>query len=301
MSQNKQPLLKRMFSWLIAGLISLVLFLALLFLFVRIENVSSPDMEPGLKPGDMVWVRKGSSNIKRGDVLVFKFHPDDSLPKNTFRFIQRCIALPGDSVYILNGYVYVNNKEEQADYSLKYNYHIKSAVLFDSAFMLKYGLHEGGPISEELDYSFSLEKALADSLAKDSLVKLVEKKMEKSDMRDEEIFPHHVTYKWNKYNTDEFYVPKKGDVINLDTTVLCFYRRIIANYESNSLEVRHDSIFINGALSTSYTIQKDYYFVLGDNRDNSIDSRYWGYLPEDAIIGKVSGIILSRKKTDVKK
>jgi signal peptidase I len=84
-------------------------------------------------------------------------------------------------------------------------------------------------------------------------------------------------------------------VVKLDSTTISLYKKIISLYENNKLIVKGNSIYINGILSNSYIIKQDYYFVLGDNRDNAIDSRHWGFLPEKNIKGKVSFTIRSKK------
>jgi len=103
---------------------------------------------------------------------------------------------------------------------------------------------------------------------------------------DYNIFPHDARYPWNRDNFGPVIVPRKGDTIRLTLLNLCIYQRVIEVYEKKHLEVRQDQILIDGVSATSYTFEQDYYFVLGENLHHSRDSRHWGFLPEDHIIGK---------------
>jgi signal peptidase I len=94
-------------------------------------------------------------------------------------------------------------------------------------------------------------------------------------------------YPWNADFYGSIYIPKKNDTLKLDTLVLKLYHTLITQYEKNKLKISRDSIFINDTYSDSYIVKKDYYFVLGDNRGNANDSRHWGYLPENFIVGKI--------------
>ena len=110
------------------------------------------------------------------------------------------------------------------------------------------------------------------------------------------IFPFSENYKWTKDNYGPIWIPSAGATIKLDVNNLPLYSRIISSYEKNKLEVKDSVIYINGAPTESYTFKMDYYFMIGDNRHNSLDSRYWGFVPESHIVGTPSVIWFSKNQ-----
>ena len=309
-------------------------FLCVLFLrtfFFEISPVRSPSMEKGLLTGDFMLINKlsygprlprtllslpfvnqryyltwiglpylrlfGSPDVERNDVVVFNYPQENEYPvDHRSYFVKRCVALPGDSFKVEKGMVYVNSQPTDEETQLQYNYHVKSAVLLDSAFIARYQLYEGGRIYDNNDYSFTLTGAMSDTLRSKTFITGIEKNTEKEEMWDEFVFPFNSHYKWNVDHYGPVRIPAKGDTVRLDTLNLCFFERIITIYEGNTLELRNDSVFINSEFSPVYVIRQNYYFMMGDNRHNSQDSRHWGFVPEDHIIGKATRIMYSNDK-----
>lgn len=237
--------------------------------------------------GDALLIRKSMNTYAAGDVVYFEYPAmEDSIPLRTF-FFQRLAGLPGDSVEITDKIVYRNNVRLHDTSTIKHNYFIQTRNKKpQTIFRFYYGLTEGGQVSDEFDYCYSLTQEESERLKKGSVIKSVTMKSEKKDNFDETCFPGNINYKWNMDHYGKIYIPKLNDTLQLDSINIKLYYNLIYLYEKNNLELRQDSIFINGSLSTYYVVKKNYYFVLGDNRDNANDSRVWGLLPENCIIGK---------------
>lgn len=322
---------KTLFEWLKAISISFCCVLFIRTFLFEISPVNSPSMEKSLLTGDFMFINKlsygprlpktllsipfinqklysdlitlpyirlfGSPDVERNDVVVFNYPQDNDFPvDHRTYFVKRCVGISGDSLKIIDGVIYINNIPTEDAELLQFNYHLKSDISLDSAFIAKYQLFEGGRISENNDYSFTLTNELFDTLKSKTYISIIEKNKEQKGMWDEFVFPFNQHYKWNVDNYGSLKIPQKGDTIKLDSTNLCIYERIISIYESNQLELKNDSIYINEKACNEYVIKQNYYFMMGDNRHNSQDSRHWGFVPEDHIIGKATRIVFSIDK-----
>ncbi len=249
-------------------------------------------------------------SIKRNDIVVFNqpadtlrnmdnFHPDRNyykpIDKKT-NLVKRCVGIPGDSLEIRDGDIYINGKLSKLPQSAKaqYNFLIDTKGQAISQDVLKntYGAREGlrydngyFALTNTGEYFLTLTDQEAKLIADNPVVKGVKKQLTPKG-EDGEVFPHKPSLGWNIDNFGPIYIPKKGSTVKLNIETLPFYKRIIEEYEHNDLKIHGNDILINGKVSNSYTFKQDYYWMMGDNRQNSLDARFWGYVPFDHVIGK---------------
>ena len=238
--------------------------------------------------------------VNRTDIVVFNW-PADTLfnmykaadkrydkpiDKKT-NYVKRCVGIPGDSLSIKDGIVYINGKIMTMPERAKpqYSYTVTTdGNGFDQTYITKeLNITDGVYQSTQNTFYFrALTEESANRLRLNPIVKSVIRNI--SHESEAAIFPYNTN--WNLDNLGPIYIPKKGVTVALNSKSLPFYKTIIREYEKNDLKVTGDEIRINGQIATTYTFKQDYYWMMGDNRHNSLDARYFGYTPEDHIVGK---------------
>ena len=266
-------------------------------------------------PSYLPWIKlpsyrlPGIREVKREDVVVFNVPPkslsngiDYPIDLKTY-YVKRCVGIPGDLLEITGGQLIVNGKPISNRKEMKFSYLVSAKDEINKRNLVKLGLDSddyyflGRSPDKNAIYKMLLTQEQIKEVKSVPYIISVQDDYTKSEIPDEGIFPRSKSNQWTGDNYGIIVIPKAGMKIDVTDSTLSFYEEIIEKYENNeNVVIKDGTLSIDGEAISTYTFKQDYYFMMGDNRHNSLDSRYWGFVPEDHIVGKPLFIWMSLDK-----
>lgn len=272
-----------------------------------------------------------SDNAYQQQAWEYMHNPNNAFPWNNMpigkivarpadkreHYVKRCVAIAGDILEIKDWEIYINGKPQSMPEHAQHKYYVNTkGAIFGERMENKEGrvVLSNQKLLDELDiyvteadlantktdtciYVLNMPVDVVEKVKQIQGVISVEKKIEEKGQRDMQIFPHHKNYAWNNDNFGPLQIPSKGMTLKIDTGNVCLYEKIMSTYDNgiHQIEKRNGQVLYDGNPITEYTFKQDYYWMMGDNRHNSADSRSWGFVPFDHVVGKPVFVWFSMK------